>query len=539
MDNKHLRNSIEDIKMSNEMKSRIIHEVAKQTKSNSAQELNRNMNWNVKRFATVALVVAMILTTTGVAYALFTSEWLSNFFSAQSNKPLTTSQYEFIENNSVGIGESVTADGYTVTVDSAICDDNNLYIVINIQGPQGVNLEDDSITLSFGNVEINNMGTAVETGYYIGGQRSWIRLDDTDEQQNTATILMKQTVIMSADSNISYADGELRSVQFSDLTTREISVTEHGSNQEILAQGSWNFEFYLSEAANEIELISSPVICQAATGGEGGLDGEVGTREYVDIMVTSFKLSPLGAVCTHTYGIHERVPSVDILDIQLVMNDGTTVIAKPSSGGGSGAMGSTIGTMIYTFDVPIILDEIEYLIFPINVQVPTSGDNSHLTLDQEPTEDEIMEDYHKAQQAISWFESSTAPLNYEVSKEHNGNIYYKVTDFQYDTDFLIYLYSIFAPEVIKPYFSDEETRIYQTIDGELYCLDIGGKGADPSKGGETHDIYYEDDNTVILTVTVEILDTEKDFEIIGTEDYVFIYECVDGEWVFTEFPIIR
>lgn len=26
---------------------------------------------------------------------------------------------------------------------------------------------------------------------------------------------------------------------------------------------------------------------------------------------------------------------------------------------------------------------------------------------------------------------------------------------------------------------------------------------------------------------------------IGTEDYVFIYERVDGEWVFTEFPIIR
>ncbi len=534
MDDKLLKSSVNEITMSYKMRNRIILNVSSQTQSAVNREINWGIGINMRRAVTVVLVAVLVFVTAGLAYAVYNSEWLAQFFTTQSDGQLTPNQYEYIEVTSVGIGQSVAVDGYTVTVDSAICDKNNLFVVINIQGPQGVNIEDESKELTFDNVKIANMGTDVETGYFISMQRSWLRMDDGDGQQNTATILMQQTRIMSADSNFSYADGELRSVQFSNLR-----VTENGSNEEILAQGDWNFEFYLSEAGDEIEFISSPVICEATAGGEGSLNGELATKEYIDIMVTSFKLSPLGAVCTHTYGINERVESVDILEIKIVMKDGTTVIAVPKSGGGAGGIGSVTGTMVYTFDVPIILDEVEYLILPTNVQVPISGDNSHLALEQEPTEDEIMEDYHKAQQAISWFKSSTAPLNYEIFEEYNGTYYYKVADFQYDTDFVLYLYSLFSPELITPYFSNEETRIYKTIDGELYCLDVEGRGTDPSKGDENYDIHYEDDDTVILTVTVEILDTENDFEIIGTEDYVFIYECVDGEWVFTEFPIIR
>ncbi|MEA4962599.1 hypothetical protein, partial [Lutispora sp.] len=54
----------------------------------------------------------------------------------------------------------------------------------------------------------------------------------------------------------------------------------------------------------------------------------------------------------------------------LVMKDGSTVTARPRSGGGAGAVGSNGGTMSYIFDAPVMLDEVAYVVLPDDVQVP-------------------------------------------------------------------------------------------------------------------------------------------------------------------------
>ena len=88
------------------------------------------------------------------------------------------------------------------------------------------------------------------------------------------------------------------------------------------------------------------------------------------MMVTSFVLRPFSVTLRYSFIPGNRPKSVDILDVYLVMKDGSTVTAQPRSGGGAGAVGSTGGTMSYTFDAPVMLDEVAYLVLPEDVQIP-------------------------------------------------------------------------------------------------------------------------------------------------------------------------
>ena len=319
---------------------------------------------SIRSSATVVFAAILALSMAVVAVAVVTSDWLPIFFASRSGNTLTPKQYEFLEEKSVNIGQSVTEDGYTVTVDSAICDAQNLFLIIRVKGPEGVKLAPapDDGSCFFDYAKCESTGTYPKTGYLIGSSASWRRLDDGDGKENTVTFIHQKQRVMSSGSNQVYTDGEIWRLHLADLTVRAGAPTYEKT---ILAEGGWSFAFPLTEVNGEMELISSPVVCVAQAGGEAS------SKESIEMMVTSFVLRPFGATCSYSFIPGVRPESVDILDVHLVMKDGSTVIAKPRSGGGAGGVGSTGGTMTYTFDAPIMLDEVDYLVLPENVQVPS------------------------------------------------------------------------------------------------------------------------------------------------------------------------
>lgn len=316
-----------------------------------------------RRGVAVALAVALTLCTAGVAYAVVTNLF-STYFTNRSGETLTPEQYQFIEEKSVGIGQSVTVDGYTVTVNSAICDAQTLYLTIYIEGPEGVkiDLDSDEGNISFGEVKCKSTGTYTQTGHLSSRGRSWFSLEDGDGRENTATLLIREQYVMSADSNRVYTDGEIWRLELAELRIR--ANAPYYDEVTTLIEGGWSFEFPLTEMNGEVELISSPVVCVAQAGGEAG------TKESVEMMVDSFVLRPFSVTLRYSFIPGNRPEAVDILDVYLVMKDGSTVTAQPRSGGGAGAVGSTGGTMSYTFDAPVMLDEVAYLVLPEDVQVP-------------------------------------------------------------------------------------------------------------------------------------------------------------------------
>lgn len=329
--------------------------------------------WVSRAVAAVLVAVLLLVSATGVAMAInpeFRAYVLKFIFASQSEEALTPNQNQFIDENSVGIGESVTADGYTVTVDSAICDAYNLYLVIKVEGPEGVKLDlsSEGGNLFFGHIECKSTGTYARTGYILGWGSSWRILDDGDGRQNTATLVMKEFYVMSADNDGIYTDGEMWRLQLADLTVQAGEMTmqagEYSYEQTILAEGGWSFEFPLTKTSEKVELISSPVVCLCQAGGENG------PKESKELIVDSLVLTPLGAICRYSFIPGNRPDAVDPLDVYLVMKDGSVIQARIKAGGGAGALGSNGGEMYYTFDAPIVLNDVAYLRLPEDIQIP-------------------------------------------------------------------------------------------------------------------------------------------------------------------------
>ena len=89
----------------------------------------------VRRFrpALAAAIGAAVLILAGCAYVALTEpEWFGQFFSRWQEQGLSQSQAAFVEENTKVIGQSVTRDGYTLTVESAIADSYNAYIKLRL-----------------------------------------------------------------------------------------------------------------------------------------------------------------------------------------------------------------------------------------------------------------------------------------------------------------------------------------------------------------------------------------------------------------------
>jgi len=326
------------------------------------QGIKRRMS--KRRLATVLLIVALLLTLTITALAYFgVGEWFKSFFAELSGGELSPKQQQYIDENAVGIGQSETVDGYTVTVNSAICDEQTLYLVISVEGPEGVKLDmpSEEGSIYFDYAKCKSTGTYKRTGHLSSFGGSWPHLDDGDGRENTVTMIMQEQYVMSADSNRVYTDGEIWRLQLADLTTRTGALYDKVTT---LAKGGWSFEFPLTKMNGEVEMVPSPVVCVAQSG------GEMSKKESVEMKVDSLVLRPFSITLRYSFFPGNRPEAVDMLDVYLVMKDGSKVIAQPRSGGGAGSIGSNGGEMSYIFDAPVMLDEVAYVVLPDDVQVP-------------------------------------------------------------------------------------------------------------------------------------------------------------------------
>ena len=80
---------------------------------------------------------------------------------------------------------------------------------------------------------------------------------------------------------------------------------------------------------------------------------------------------------------------------------------------------------------------------------------------------------------------------------------------------------------------------YVELDGALYTID-GGRGADITKGEETVQVLRDGTpGRCTVRVTVEVLDPQQGFSVVGSETHDFLYEQVGERWIFTTFSMVR
>lgn len=170
-----------------------------------------------------------------------------------------------------------------------------------------------------------------------------------------------------------------------------------------------------------------------------------------------------------------------------------------------------------------------------------SGANLHTGGETVLTDDKIIASYQSAVEAYGWFNAATMPVDYSDKKKLDGYEYFRV---MHDTiksyaDLKSYLQTLFADDIVEALLAGDGTTVrYRNIDGALYAIPAD-RGSDITKGKETYEIVRESDTKIIYRVFVEIYDDPVSQTVIGTEQYDFPYEYINGRWMFTSFEPVR
>lgn len=185
---------------------------------------------------------------------------------------------------------------------------------------------------------------------------------------------------------------------------------------------------------------------------------------------------------------------------------------------------------------PVLVDPV-----PMPDLTPPPVEDTPIPAPEEgPGDEAVLAAYHRAVEAFGWFQMTHLPLDMEAAVAVGDLTYYRVDNPGLETlaDLRGYLKSLFSDALVDGLLPADSIQ-YLEVDGVLYGLD-GGRGGDITKGAETLQVLPDGgESRRTVRVTVEILDPEQDFAVIGSETHDFPYEKIGDQWIFTNFYLIR
>ncbi len=306
----------------------------------------------------VVVLIICFLGTAGTWYVLAAhlnfGDWYKNYFHNDTDPTLTTLQKEYIDKNAVGIGQSVTCNGISVTVQSAITDGHAAYILMDIAGPAEMDLD----ALNGHGLGFQHTLKGLNPGRHSVGTLSagFLSIDDGDGQYNTISMLLRIDVSPPPNSAFTFADGMTRVLRLENFGAY---LDEYPYSRYTLAEGEWVFSFVCSETAGNdvaaIQVLDHPITV-------------TGTRlmgDEFEMILTSMHLRALSASCFYTFAEGVRAEASDFGPFKIVMKDGSVVMANPRGAGIWGGWGTgvyTDGHCNYLFDAPVVFDQIDHLL---------------------------------------------------------------------------------------------------------------------------------------------------------------------------------
>ena len=174
-------------------------------------------------------------------------------------------------------------------------------------------------------------------------------------------------------------------------------------------------------------------------------------------------------------------------------------------------------------------------------QTPTTASDNQANT---PTDAEIEEVYQRAVDAFAWFDREAMPHDWEDyvldEGEHFDWQYFRVLhdDINTLTDLEAHLNNIFTTDVVRGLFDMSPHQMYRDFDGVLRTTG-GERGWRMDVVDEVHEIIRESGQRIIYRVTVDILDWDTLEEVVDTEVHEFVYELIDGQWLFSNFNLTR
>ncbi len=297
-------------------------------KASMRKEQDMRTTIRTKRIVTLALAAALLLALGVTAYAaLDAGDWFASWFADQTQQELTEGQKAYITQAAAGVGQSVTADGWTVTLDSAMTDGKYCYMKLDIQAPEGT---EGALNPFPGGTLVSTDPDAPEDIFSGGGRGTPLDVKGEGSWQ----FVLEKSIPTDMEGEVDWSYPLT-------LTLNELvrGDTEHT----LLSRGPWQFQFTLTPPERqEAELAAEPftatgILRKEYYNGEpfdfsmlepgqmvDSASGLEVVEEKVDVTVTSLKLTAMGAVITYEYE-GEKAPTLDPWQLEITLSDGSAV----------------------------------------------------------------------------------------------------------------------------------------------------------------------------------------------------------------------
>ena len=309
--------------------------------------------------AALAAVVSVLLIGAGfISAGNSITDWFSNRWETSTGTEMTEEHYETIKNLSQYIGKSDTISGLTITIDSATVTDNQIYVLLKVEGG-----EDD---------------------YPLLGYSAYIKSKSTDNWNSGITWQGKDedgAVYYMMNYIYDYV-GDPEDEEM-DCILRVVDSHDETANY-------WEFEFTLSRVPNShIDVIpygESVTVTVNMKDHDATMMSQSEVFEEITRDIIAIDLSENGMKVTYDNSTAilsnpeyaEYIDSLysDIDEVFAVMQDGSTVGVNNTSY--TPTAGPYTATKEYYWEMPVSLDEIAYIRIG-ETDIPVNSDDAEST----------------------------------------------------------------------------------------------------------------------------------------------------------------
>ena len=370
----------------------------------SAEEFRQGkQKAQMKRLSTrkmwlIAAVIALMLLLVGCAVA-YANGWFQQVFSARSDTPLSSEQIQYIQNNEQIVGQSQTINDWTVDLKSTICDGRTGYLVFQITGPDGMDLEQylnpptvDDKRLSPGNYSVSrdrmyplskaSIGNLnEEKNYMFADGGNWI--SDNDGKANSVLYCMSirceklypdKPMLLEepfGKENTFYIRLMGITLEYTNLELQK-EIEEKYAGQAYLVDGEeaaglfcsdiltdeeWEFDVTFDSDNQFMELITQPVSVQAKVWRYADEKQWDTVDSLEEVQISSFRVTPFGANIafvpkSDTIGISLQLWQDTDDEIYAVMKDGSRIKLDLTGADAT----------ILQAQTPIVLSQLDYIL---------------------------------------------------------------------------------------------------------------------------------------------------------------------------------
>lgn len=286
----------------------------------------------------IVIVAVIIAMTMLVGYTIMNgADWFRYFFEEKLQQPLSPGQNEFIEHNAIDMNQSVTVNGYTLTIETAIADSRNAYIKLRLEGPSNEPLDGDFYVHTPRELSdksgLEPTFSKVDDPSLRYGAGTWEMLEDGNPNDNSISILW---ILNQAGSHLcSFEENVLYKIHLTDWI---VYYEDEQIEKPIAEKGV--FDFYITfNSLNQdaLDLVSTPV---ATAYNEFGIE------------ITSLQLNTMSGSVTYI-GQEDEKGVFCIIDSYVMLKNGTEVQIKPRHFG--------MGFCDFVLSSPVVLSEVDYV----------------------------------------------------------------------------------------------------------------------------------------------------------------------------------